>query len=93
MALHNVQRVFTSNDTKRAKETATSNRLDRLDLEVKRDQREDKALQFVDVNIRELNFLNTTTHPQILYQVVEHAETFRILTVLNIHKGADFCRL
>ena len=45
------------------------------------------------ISIRGGRVRRKITSLEILHEVVEHTKTFRVLTVLNIDKGPDFCGL
>jgi hypothetical protein len=66
---------------------------------VQRDQGEHKALwgnedeQLVTNVDEERKRGGEDTHPQILHQVVEHAQALWVLTILYVHQRADLCSL
>ena len=47
----------------------------------------------LEVRRVEVGHKNQVTHSEILNQVIENAETFRILTILNIDQGSNFSSL
>lgn len=64
--------------------------LDRLDFKVKRNERENETLGKVlfDAQRRIVE-----AHLQVLHKIVKDAQSFWVLTVLDIHQGPDFCSL
>ena len=64
--------------------------LDRLDLEVEGDEGEDQALHASRYSVNEPSRGEAEgTHLEILNQIVEHSEAFRVLTVLNVDERAN----
>jgi hypothetical protein len=64
--------------------------LDRLDFEVERNKRENETL---GKGLSDIQKRIVDAYLQILDEIVEYTKSFRVLTVLDINQGPNFCSL